>query len=1080
MNGTKQATSGTLSRSAPARGKFRKVCLVLLLLVTAVFCGFAPQAYAANWIDYADTGWYDSADEWDGIGYRTYEISTAEELAGLAKLVNEGTENFESQIIRLTADIDLAGKDWTPIGKADTSSAVATWGQPATGISGSNNSGNYFNGMFFGDGHKITGLKIDLNESRVGLFSVLGVDGDRGVGEFLVAVSDLTVEGEVAGASYCGLIAGDSGGATIANCKVKGTVRGSNLHTWEYPVLTNGLPPNKPQSWSCIGGVAGKGQADNCVAEVTVEGIYKIGGVVGSGIAYGCSASGTVTSLLPDDVALTFVAHKNPKAYLYNEQIQPGEVTMWHGRDPHYYYADVEDSYAYYDYAGGVAGTGTAVSCRSSVTVKAEHLQAVGGVVGGGKALNCAYTGESVTGAHNVGGVVGTGEASNCYAKGAVFTTASHFYSVKPLPEEDQPMEGIDIPDPFKENWVYLGGIVGESSAVNDGTMVNCVSECQLKFTQKGYGIGQIAGYASISRVDFTSSSYVSYNNEGAAFYNIAWTETDYPPFGIVVQKTTQEQAPTTVEYVYAGVSDDGVLDLPQSYVSGFVEKAIKDNTYGVKGGAYDDTFYNKHNAFQRNDVSGIVAAVLPENGIAGMNNPKFSFVGYPKNDASGNVSLLVPDEKTAGFAVKAEGAVIELSGIPASYKTASFAYGTVVMASDVNNPSLTIGEDYYAHIGNANDVNYAQGGMSYLISPVINAENGNGIGKIGTVSASKDTYDTYPNGILLAVLPGGEEPQPSGVEKVTLDRTEVSLEPAGWVVLKATVWPNGASQTVKWSSSDTNVAVVDANGFVTAKAGAGGTATIRATSTEDESKYAECVVTVAPMAAPEATIPTIADSVVISDDIDVMTAADAFTSTEAAAEAISSDIVLEQQEENGPVYPTQGAADAAVQASLAEDETLAESVYRLPVFSVSTSSPTAAAAWIVQGPALLADNIEDVDIRKIISGKEAAKFVYKAADFTDGSFTILKTDGTQASGHIDRTAKYQILLFIADNGSFDLNKAEGIIADPAVIVRTSKTEPAPEPEPAPSGGGSGGGCSAGLGALALLAAVPLLARRKK
>ena len=35
-------------------------------------------------------------------------------------------------------------------------------------------------------------------------------------------------------------------------------------------------------------------------------------------------------------------------------------------------------------------------------------------------------------------------------------------------------------------------------------------------------------------------------------------------------------------------------------------------------------------------------------------------------------------------------------------------------------------------------------------------------------------------------------------------------------------------------------------------------------------------------------------------------------------------------------------------------------------------------------------------------------------------------------------------------------------------------------PQPAPSGGGSGGGCSAGFGALALLAVVPLFARRKK
>ena len=235
-------------------------------------------------------------------------------------------------------------------------------------------------------------------------------------------------------------------------------------------------------------------------------------------------------------------------------------------------------------------------------------------------------------------------------------------------------------------------------------------------------------------------------------------------------------------------------------------------------------------------------------------------------------------------------------------------------------------------------------------------------------------------------------------------------------------------------------------------------------------------------MGGPEASEPSLEESVVICDVIDVNTIAKAFTNTEEAAKAISSDIVLEQQEENGPVYPTQAAAEAAVKASLAEDETLAESVYRLPVFSVSTSSPAAAAAWIVKGYALLADNIEEVDIRKIISGKEAAKFIYKAADFTDGSFTILKTtDGKQASGHIERTADYQILLFIADNGSFDLNKEEDMIADPAVIVRTSKTEPAPEPEPTPSGGGgSGGGCSAGWGALALLAIVPLFARRKK
>ena len=116
---------------------------------------------------------------------------------------------------------------------------------------------------------------------------------------------------------------------------------------------------------------------------MTVEGIYKIGGVVGSGIAYGCSASGTVTSLLTDNNA--FVTDINENVKIRNAQIPPGSVLTWSGRYPAYYLADEKLSCAYYDYAGGVAGTGTAVSCRSSVTVKAENLQAVGGVVGGGK-----------------------------------------------------------------------------------------------------------------------------------------------------------------------------------------------------------------------------------------------------------------------------------------------------------------------------------------------------------------------------------------------------------------------------------------------------------------------------------------------------------------------------------------------------------------------------------------------------------------------------------------------------------------------------------------------------------------------
>jgi hypothetical protein len=73
-----------------------------------------PPVTDGNWIDAADTDWYDN-----NPNAAEFTISTAEELAGLAKIVNSGTDDFyfSDQTIRLADDIDLAGKKWTPISK---------------------------------------------------------------------------------------------------------------------------------------------------------------------------------------------------------------------------------------------------------------------------------------------------------------------------------------------------------------------------------------------------------------------------------------------------------------------------------------------------------------------------------------------------------------------------------------------------------------------------------------------------------------------------------------------------------------------------------------------------------------------------------------------------------------------------------------------------------------------------------------------------------------------------------------------------------------------------------------------------
>ena len=93
-----------------------------------------------------NTEWHKNPDA-NGV----YTITTAEELAGLASLVNDGTDTFNGKTIVLANDIDLKNLDWTPIG----------------------NSTNQFEGDFDGQNHTISNLKvIQEGKSYVGLFGL--------------------------------------------------------------------------------------------------------------------------------------------------------------------------------------------------------------------------------------------------------------------------------------------------------------------------------------------------------------------------------------------------------------------------------------------------------------------------------------------------------------------------------------------------------------------------------------------------------------------------------------------------------------------------------------------------------------------------------------------------------------------------------------------------------------------------------------------------------------------------------------------------------------------------------------------
>lgn len=118
------------------------IMLISLLPVTAL-------AGEAAWNGTTvDTSWYNTS--WYNTSATEFTISDSADLAGLAKLVNEGN-NFSGKTIKLGADIDLGGKEWTPIG----------------------NSTNSFKGVFEGNKHTISNLFINSpTKSNIGLFGV--------------------------------------------------------------------------------------------------------------------------------------------------------------------------------------------------------------------------------------------------------------------------------------------------------------------------------------------------------------------------------------------------------------------------------------------------------------------------------------------------------------------------------------------------------------------------------------------------------------------------------------------------------------------------------------------------------------------------------------------------------------------------------------------------------------------------------------------------------------------------------------------------------------------------------------------
>ena len=179
----------------------------------------------------------------------SYTVTSADGLMNVAELVNGGKTDIN---ITLDKNIDLTGKDWTPIGTSFD---------------------NSYTGTFDGGGHTITGLTITTKDQFVGLFGYLNRAG---------TVKNVVMEGIQITSNHMfgntGGVAGFSWG-TIENCSVSGSVSGTK----------------------CVGGVVGAqkaGSITGCSSSATVKGTVDVGGVAGqtnsSATLTACYATGNV------------------------------------------------------------------------------------------------------------------------------------------------------------------------------------------------------------------------------------------------------------------------------------------------------------------------------------------------------------------------------------------------------------------------------------------------------------------------------------------------------------------------------------------------------------------------------------------------------------------------------------------------------------------------------------------------------------------------------------------------------------------------------------------------------------------
>ena len=334
---------------------------------SVINCFAAGAEEKTPWDGSIDTSWYDSQES-------ELHISTAEEFAGLASIVNGG-KTMKGQTVILDNDIYLNSlvdthmwgtqppkNNWTPIGNMKTA----------------------FEGVLDGNHKTVYGLYYSSEEYKAdsGLFGMIEN----------AAIKNLSVRYAYT-VNIASILCGFNTAGTISNCTVDATAQGtaafggvSYISTGTiYNCTSQGtydFDNTTPHYRLYVGGICGKGSTDNCTNEASIgiaEAEY-VGGITGTGDCSNAKNLGTITVMKASSV-------------------------------------------------GGICGNGSVVEGYNEAGLTAANTENVGGVIGYGYGSNLHNNGE-IIGSNEIdalGGIMGvqSQKSEYCYNKGRVISSAS-------------------------------------------------------------------------------------------------------------------------------------------------------------------------------------------------------------------------------------------------------------------------------------------------------------------------------------------------------------------------------------------------------------------------------------------------------------------------------------------------------------------------------------------------------------------------------------------------------------------------------------------------------------------------------